>query len=170
MKKRKIIILIVITIICVIIISIFCFNDIGNEPENYTKLEIDIEDVKCIHIYHITNKSRDYTFLEKNEIEDIVDYLNTLEYREFNLKDKKSGKNLRIRDKIGWNIDIYSNTKCEDADLILSLVVSRGNVICVNNENYRLKISDKEIESVNYVFQKIYRIISVTDTYKKTLK
>ena len=132
-KKRAI-------VYCIIIGLIICYF-VGRKVlfiENYTGIEIDADTVQSVTI-SARHKKAEYTTENREDIEKVIEYLQSIKIRERNLYETIMGEDFTQISKLKFTIRLYSGEAGNDSNLIMEIQVSStSDRIIIDGKGYKL--------------------------------
>lgn len=116
-------------------------NKEEDDDTNFSQLEINQDDVKCVNVISF-NKKQNYIFNDHNDIKEIMDYLYSLHYRNLHIGEVNSGEGELdyIVEKEGYVISLYSDTQCQE--LIKEIEVGNNKRIIIDKKVYKLPYNE----------------------------
>ncbi|MBQ3666351.1 MAG: hypothetical protein II919_09650 [Lachnospiraceae bacterium] len=121
----------------------------------YSVINSDTDEIKCIKIQSF-NKRQEYILTDRKDINIVMEYLFTLQYRKPNIYEIIKKKiNVKIAPKTGYKIYLYSNAECRDSQLVKEIRVGRTAAIFIDGKEYKLKLSSGE----EAPYSNLYRIL-----------
>ena len=126
--------------------------------ENYTGIEIDTEAVQSVTIFS-KHLNKEYTTEDSEDIEKVIEFLQSLKIRERNLYETIMGENFALLITRRFTIRLYSGEAGNDSNLIMEIIVlptvPTGRIV-IDGKGY--KLSNDTNSAYNDIYDLYYLI------------
>ena len=127
--------------------------------ENYTGIEIDTEAVQSVTIFS-KHLNKEYTTEDSEDIEKVIEFLQSLKIRERNLYETIMGENFALLTTRRFTIRLYSGEAGNDSNLIMEIIVLPTGRIVIDGKGYQLS------DDTNSAYHDMFHLYSLIEGEK----